>query len=119
MAKNARKILLFSLLILLSACAIPPTYSRKDISATIKRICKDEFNLQVTVWDYGDTVWVYAPMKLVDDEGKLNITKDNRWKEEVSEDMRKISVSLNRVFLSIDKPPKFYCFIRSNILIVK
>lgn len=109
MVKNGLKTLLLSLLILFfSSCAIESTYSLQEIGRAIKNICKDEFNIDVSVWQAEDTVWVYAPFdKLIDESGK--------WDEAASEDIHKIFLSLSRVFLNVDKPPKFYCFVASNI----
>jgi tetratricopeptide (TPR) repeat protein len=87
---------------------------RKDIIKTIRDICKNEFNIEVNVWDIGETVWVYSPSKLFKEGGQWNITND-RWSEEVSEQERKIYTTLQRVLLSIDRPPKFFCFILSDI----
>jgi len=109
MAKKGLKNLLVSLaIILFSSCAIESTYSRQEIGQVIKNICKEEFNIEVSVWQVEDTTWVYAPFdKLIDENGK--------WDEAASEDMHRIFLSLSRVFLNVDKQPKFYCFIASNI----
>jgi len=116
MAKSGQKILVLSILcFFLVSCHISPTYSRKDISKAIKKICQEEFSLNVGVWDVGDTVWVYAPLKLLREDGQWNMNEDNTWNEEVTKDIRNISSSLTRVFLSIDRPPKFYCLVISNI----
>lgn len=116
MANYVRKKLLVKLFLFffISSCAIPSTYLRKDIIATIRNICKNEFNIEVNVWDIGETIWVYSPSKLFKESGQWNIM-NNRWDEEVSGQQRKIYTTLQRVLLSIDKPPKFFCFIMSDI----
>ncbi|MFA5008853.1 MAG: hypothetical protein WC546_06515 [Candidatus Omnitrophota bacterium] len=85
-----------------------PTYSRKDIESTIKSLCTKEFNIEVKVWEVGDTIWVYSPFeKIVNSKGELD--------KDVSDKIRKIFLSLRRVILSMDKRPKFYCFVASDI----
>jgi len=116
MVKSAHKILVLSFICLfLLSCHISPTYSRKNITGAIKKICKEEFSINVGVWDVGDTVWIYVPLKLLREDGQWNMDENNAWDEEVTKDIRNISSSLTRVFLSIDKPPKFYCLVISNI----
>jgi len=104
------KHLLFSFLItLLLSCAtdIQPTYSRKDIKSIISNICKKEFNIEVKVWESGDTIWIYAPFTSVLDE-KRQISKT------IQTHIRRIFLSINRVILSMDKAPKFYAFVFSD-----
>jgi len=109
MVKNAVKITLFSILIIFfSSCDISPTYSRKNIESIITDICKKEFNLDVRVWGIGDTVWIYVPLEDL-------IGKDNQMDKTVLEKMRLINLSLERAILSMDKPPKFYSFVVSDI----
>ena len=109
MAKNVRKSLLISfILIFLSSCTIPSTYSRKNIQKAIQNICKDEFNIDVKVRSSGETIWVYAPFEEL-------ITEDGQWNEKAQSSRAKIFLTLGRVFLSIDNRPKFYCILASNI----
>jgi len=116
MEKNVLKSLLFSILtFFLVSCSIPPTYSRKEIEEILKSICKKEYDIDVNVWDTGSTVWIYTSLDLVDESGKWNMDEDDRWNEEVSERLRRISFSLKRVLLSLDRVPEFYCFVKSDI----
>jgi len=109
MAKNGLSALLISfILIFLSSCTIPPTHSRENIQKAIRNICKDEFNILVRVRFSGETIWVYAPFKEL-------IIKDGQWSEEVQDTLAKIFLTLGRVFLSMDKRPKFYCILASSI----
>lgn len=109
MAKNAVRIIFFSiLLIFFSSCDISPTYSRKNIENIIADICKKEFNLDVKVWGIGDTVWIYIPLENL-------IGSDNQIDKNVLEKMRLVNLSLERAILSMDKPPKFYSFVVSDI----
>lgn len=109
MAKNVLRTILFSIfLILFSSCDISPTYSRKNIESIITNICKQEFNLDIKVWGIGDTVWIYIPLEDL-------IGKDNQLDKGVLEKMRLVNLSLERAILSMDKPPKFYSFVVSDI----
>ena len=108
MVKNVLRIFLISfILISFLSCTIPSTYSRKNIQKSIKNICKDEFNLAVEVRLSGETVWVYAPSEEL-------VTEDGRWNEKAQDERIKIFLTLGRVFLSMDNPPKFYCLLASN-----
>ena len=103
-----RRIILCSgLALILSACEIPPTYRRATIEKVIKKICRDEFSVNVSVWLEGDTLWLYTPQKAI-------LTDTNRWKESVSRELNHIFLSLRRVILSMDKPPRFYAFVVSD-----
>jgi hypothetical protein len=108
--KSLLKNLLFSFLIssLLACSESPPTYSRKDIEKTIKELCKKEFAIDVKVTEVGDTIWVYAPMKNIANE-------KGDWNEKISKNIDRIYLSLTRVILSMDKRPRFYCFVVSDI----
>jgi hypothetical protein len=109
MVKNVLLTALFSILILLyCSCSVSPTYSRKDIESVITKICKEEFNIEVKVWEKGDTIWIYAPFDKI-------LGEDNQLDKKVSEGMRRIFLSLRRVILSMDTPPKFYAFVVSDI----
>jgi len=109
MVKNVLKASLISfILIFLSSCTLPPTYSRKNIQKEIRNICKDEFNIDVTVKFSGETIWVYAPLKEL-------VTEDGQWNEEVADVRAKIFLALGRVFLSMDNQPKLYCLLVSDI----
>jgi len=91
------------------ACSVSPTYSRKDIETAIYNLCKQEFNIDVKVWELGDTIWVYFPFeKIVNKEG-------TEFNEEFSEKMNNIILSLRRIILSMDKRPQFYTFVASDI----
>ena len=110
MVKNVLKtpLLLSLLLLFFLSCSIPSTHSRANIEEAIKTICKDELAIDVVTALVGETVWIYAPFK------KL-ITEDGQWNQGYLEDRRKIFFALGRVFLSMDKAPKFYCLLVSDI----
>ncbi|MBN2120873.1 MAG: hypothetical protein JW734_07465 [Candidatus Omnitrophica bacterium] len=110
MAKRNQKIIfLLSLLVLLSSCIqIESTYKRENIEESVKKICKEEYSLEVDVQEVKDTIWIYAPLEsLTTEEGSLD--------EEANEKIGNIVLSLQRVLLSIDKPPNFYVFVSSDI----
>ena len=107
--KNPKIAFLLSLLVLFSSCLdIESTYQRKNIESAIKNLCKEEYNLKVEVEEAEDTIWIYAPFNnLIDEKGELD--------RKVTEEIGDIILSLQRVILSIDKPPKFYIFVASDI----
>ncbi len=109
MAKNVPRLILCSFLLFCVSCSsVSPTYSRQEIDNVIKNICKEEFQLDVSTWDAGDTIWIYAPFK------KL-LGDDMRYDEAAGDNIRRIFQTLRRAILSMDKPPKFYAFVASDI----
>ena len=106
MVKNALKILVIS--VTLVSCTINPTYKRKDIEKTIEKICKEEFNIDVTTFITGETIWIYAPFYDL-------VNPDKSFNEKAREKIEHIFLSLKRVVLSMDKPPKFFAFVASDI----
>ena len=110
MAKNVLRNLLFSFILLVTVnCSTSSTYTRADIEKIIKAICKDEFNIEVTTRETGETLWIYAPFK------RLVDSKEEQFESEAIEHIRSIFLSLKRVMLSMDKPPRFYVFVASDI----
>lgn len=111
MGKNELKIVLVSILVLLSlSCKTnaPPAYSRKNIEQIIKNLCRKEFKIKANAWLAGDTLWVYVPFgDIVDEKGMPT--------ENFTKNTRRIFLTLRRAFLNMDKPPKFYSFVLSNI----
>ncbi|MCM8787503.1 MAG: hypothetical protein NC935_05540 [Candidatus Omnitrophica bacterium] len=111
--RKYKKFALLLFLLLTTSCSkiietTPPTYSRKDIVNIIKKMCYDEFNITVQVWEVGDSIWVYAPFEDI-------ITEKGEWRKEVSTDLDRIYLSLARTILSMDRRPLFYCFAISDI----
>jgi len=108
MAKNALHLALFSLLAFLTACNHSPTYKKETAAQTFAQICKKEFKIDVKSWYIGDTLWVYVPLaRLLD--------KDNQFYPENKEHINHMFMVLRRMVLSIDRPPKFYAFVFSDI----
>jgi hypothetical protein len=64
-ARAALNSLILIILFLLSGCSSPttPTYSRENLTQSIRDICKKEYNIDVTVTLVGDTLWVYLPVE--------------------------------------------------------
>ena len=112
--------LLFSLLIpipiLLYGCfsKIEPTYKEKDIPDIVKKICKDEYNLDVTTQRTSTTLWIYAPVNkiLSKDYGKK---EDKIFDEELLEKLRNIITTVGRVLISSDYTPEFFALVASDI----
>lgn len=110
MAKSGRLPILVSLLacFVFSSCAIPPTYSRQNIGQVIRRICAEDYKLDVRVWEKGETIWVYAPFDhLLNDQGD--------WSDEAKKAENDIFMSLSRIIFSMDKPPKFFVMVLADI----
>ena len=110
MVKNAAKSLIISLFLIVSiSCSINPTFSRKNIEKIIEKMCRNEFNIYVTAFLQGETIWIYAPFNNL-------INKDGTYNKKTQEKIRNIFLSLRRTVLSMDKPPKFFVFVASNIV---
>lgn len=63
LAKAGLKVI--PLILFLSACSYStsPSFSRKEISAAVKDICKKEYKLDVSASLIGDSLWVYMPLE--------------------------------------------------------
>ncbi len=101
---------LFFCSFLLTGCFssdFPPSYKETDISANIKKICREEYKLNVVPLRAGNTLWVYAPLdRLLHAEFGKN--PDKVFDEEMIEKARNILTSISRVLLSSDKAPEFF-----------
>jgi hypothetical protein len=109
---------LFSLLafIFLAGCSgkIEPTYKEKDIPDIIKKICKEEYSLNVTTQRTKTTLWIYAPMdKLLHKE--YGIKEDKIFDDEMLDKLRNILITIGRVLISSDNTPEFFALISSDI----
>jgi len=108
-------VLLFSL-IFLSGCLekFEPTYKEKDIPLLIKKICKEEYNLDVTTRRTSNTLWIYAPLTeiLHKDYG---IKEDKIFDEEMMNKLRNILTTIGRVLISSDSSPEFFALLVSDI----
>lgn len=106
--------LLFSLY--LSGCQknIEPTFKETDIPYHVKKICKDEFNLDVTTKRTDTTLWIYTPQaKLLHKE--FGLKEDKIFDEDVMDKLRNILTTIGRVLVSADKAPEFYALVATDI----
>ena len=109
MARNVLKKSLVSLLgLFMISCTVPSGYSRQEIDTIIKETYKKEFDLDVSVWMIDDSLWLYAPLKLFDENGQYLGNGKGRLNQDLSDNKRRIIHSLTRIFLNMEKPPHFY-----------
>ena len=108
MVKNALKVIAFSAIALLLACSSSTTYKRAEIVQSFVSICKKEFNMDIKAWDIGETIWVYVPLDhLMNDK--------NQFYPDVNARLGHVFLALRRIILSIDKQPKFYSLVFSDV----
>ncbi len=93
---------------------IKPTYKEEGIPFHIRKICKEEYGLDVVVTRAGDTLWIYAPLTKLFHE-KFGIEKDKIFAEEVKEKLINILTTIGRVVLSADRAPEFFYLVFSDI----
>lgn len=102
--------------LLLSGCSYPnqPTYKEKDIPQIIKKICKDEYGLDVTTQRTTNTLWVYAPVDQIlhKDYGK---DPNKIFDEKMVDKLRNILTTIGRVLISSDDTPQFFALLVSDI----
>jgi len=120
-SKNSVKpVLLFSLsislFISLSGCQnkIEPTYKEEDIPYLVKKICKDEYGLDVTTKRAPTTLWIYAPLTKILDKD-YGIKEGKIFDEEINDKLRNILTAIGRVLVSSDNSPEFFAFLASDI----
>jgi len=91
-----------------------PSYKETDIPANIKKICWEEYKLNVVPIRVGNTLWVYVPLDhmLHAEFGK---NPDKVFDEGMIEKARNILTSISRVLLSSDKAPGFFVLNLSDI----
>ncbi len=92
----------------------PPSFNESDISASIIKICREEYKFEVVPIVSGKTLWVYAPQErlLHADFGK---DPDKIFDETIIEKARNILTSISRVLLSSQKAPDFFVLVLSDI----
>lgn len=117
---GASPALVFSIIacavILFSGCLekIEPTYKENDIPRLVKKICKQEYNLEVTTDRVVNTLWIYAPLdKLLHKD--YGIKEDKIFDEETVDKLRNILTTIGRVLISSDNTPEFYALVVSDI----
>ncbi len=116
--KNSTRLaLLFSLLFCLNltGCQKPiePSFKEEDIPTLVKKICKDEYGLDVTTKRTKTTLWVYAPMtKILHKE--FGVKEDKIFDEAMIDKLRNIFSTIGRVLVSADKTPEFFALVVSD-----
>ena len=104
------------IIVSLSGCLGPvePTYKEEDIPSIVKKICKDEYNLDVITKRTASTLWIYAPLsKLLHQD--YGIKEDKVFDEEMIDKLRNILNTIGRVLISADKTPEFFALLASDI----
>jgi hypothetical protein len=106
---------LLLILLLITGCSthIEPTYKEEDIPLHINKICKEEYNLEVSTKRSGNTLWIYAPLERIINKNYTN-ELDKIFDEQTSEKLRQIHSTIGRVIVSSDNVPEFYCFVASD-----
>lgn len=108
--------LIFLFLLFLSGCdnSIKPTYKEDDIPFLVKKICKEEYKLDVVTIRSATTLWIYAPLpKILHKE--YGAKDDKIFDEEMMEKMRNILTTVGRVLISSDNAPEFFALLVSDI----
>jgi len=110
--------LLFNLLICLNliGCQNPieSTYKEEEIPYLVKKICKEEYNLDVTTKRTTTTLWIYAPLNRILDK-EYGIKEDKIFDEEMVDKLRNILTTIGRVLISSDYAPEFFALLASDI----
>ncbi len=114
----ARLVLLFSFLglVLLNGCqnSIEPTYKEDQIPQIVKKICKDEYSLDVTTKRVGSTLWIYAPLQKILHK-EFGQSEDKIFDDDMAEKLRNILTTVGRVLISSDNSPEFYALLASDV----
>jgi len=117
--KNSIKpALLFNLIvsIFFFGCSrsIEPTYKEEDIPRLVKKICKDEYGLDVFTQRMHSTLWIYAPLEKILHKD-YGVNKDKVFDEDMMEKLRNILTTIGRVLISSDNTPQFYALVASDV----
>ncbi|MBN3041211.1 MAG: tetratricopeptide repeat protein [Candidatus Omnitrophica bacterium] len=105
----------FLLILFIFSCAKYPSFTRESSAADIERLCQKEFAIDVHAWYQEDTLWVYAALNHLDGSGSWKTTTEGLWTADLEEKIQNITYVLHKVIFSLDRPPKFYCLVNSNI----
>lgn len=115
---SARPALLFSLLttLFIYGCSgqIEPTYKEKDIPYLVEKICKKEYNLDVTTRRKPTTLWIYAPLSKILHKD-YGLKEDKIFDEDVAAKLRNILTTIGRVLISSDNTPDFFALLASDV----
>lgn len=90
------------------------TYKQGDIPSIVKKICKEEYDLDVTTQRTNTTLWIYAPLtKILDKE--YGIKEGKLFDPEMADKLRNILTTIGRVLINSDNTPEFYALVASDI----
>jgi hypothetical protein len=95
---------------------IEPTYKEKDIPSIVKKICKDEYGLDVTTQRTHNTLWIYAAVEKILHKD-YGVKKDKIFDEELVDKLRNILNTVGRVLISSDNTPDFFALVASDVKI--
>ncbi|MFH1354878.1 MAG: hypothetical protein ABIH19_01850 [Candidatus Omnitrophota bacterium] len=116
---SAKTVLLFNLLFsfILAGCQQDPiklTYKEEDILPAVKKICKEEFDLDVVTKRSANTLWIYTPLdKLLHKD--YGIVEGKIFDEKISHELNNVLNSIGRVLLSAENNLEFYVMVASDI----
>jgi hypothetical protein len=108
-------LLFISLFIFGCLSPIEPTYKEKDLPHLVKKICKDEYNLDVITERAPTTLWIYAPLSKILHKDYLTKKEDKIFDEEMLDKLRNILNTMGRVLVSSDHTPEFFALLASDI----
>lgn len=115
---SARAARLFSILCLLflSGCQnkIEPSHKEDDIPYQVKKICKEEYGVDVVTQRTPTTLWIYAPLNKILHKD-FGIKEGKIFDEEISEKLRYILTTLGRVVMNSDNTSEFFALFASDI----
>jgi len=99
---------LFLFIFFVNGCG--PTYPKEKLEASIIKICKQEYKVDVKVETIGKTIAIYLPLEdLLDFSFAVTAS--------ASEKINDVILSVSRVTLSTDAGYQFYCIIAHDIRI--
>lgn len=84
-----------------------PTYPKITLSESLIRLCKEEYNVDVSVQIAGKTLGVYVPLEKLFDS-TLRLSPD------VGSQLDGVILATSRVVLSTDDPPDFYVVVAQD-----
>lgn len=116
LTRSALLLISISFILLSAGCSNPiePTYKEKDIPFIIKKICKEEYNLDVTTERTKNTLWIYAPLsKILHKE--YGLKEDKVFDDEITDKLRNIITTIGRVLISSNDTPEFFALLASDI----
>lgn len=103
-----RRIVFFCILpLLLWETGCGSTYPKATLAESLIRLCKEEYDMDVSVQMAGKTLGVYVPLeKLFDSTLRLS--------PEVGDQLDGVILATSRVVLSTDDPPDFYVVVAED-----